>query len=162
MKRILFYLFVLITLQPSTTRAQQLSTLRYWFDNDASRIYTQPFRFTAGDEVDVLLDASALTSGLHSIVIQVARGDSVFSPTEAALFVKMPPSPPGTVGKRTLYYWFDQNHGAQSSIDLSSTTNETNLLISTTTLPEGLHTLNTYIVDESGERSPVFSGLFLS
>ena len=34
-------------------------------------------------------------------------------------------------------------------------------MIPTTDLSDGLHRLNAYIVDESGERSSVFSGLFL-
>ncbi|HOG06076.1 MAG TPA: hypothetical protein PK978_07565, partial [Paludibacter sp.] len=158
MKRVLLYISFLLILFPQSTWGQQLSTLRYWFNDDAANLHEQQFNYVMGAEVDVDLDASTLLPGLHTVTIQVARSNGVYSPAESALFMKISE---GSHGKGTLYYWFDAQSNHLESIAISSTSDETSLMIPTADLPEGLHRLNAYIISEFGERSSVVSELFL-
>ncbi len=124
--------------------------LRYWFD-DA----------TTANEVEItegvqLLDASALTDGLHTVHYQILDSKGMPGVPFSSFFLKMNIDTSASTAKQ-LRYWFDDD---ASTVMVTTVSGGTQLL-DASALVDGLHTVHYFIVDSKGIPGVPFSSFFL-
>lgn len=130
MKRLL--ITIILSLFSSTMIAQSEYSYLYWFD------YDHEHKFTGIDynSISLELDATHLEQGFHTLHIMMLDSNGYWSMPRSHIFYKAPYQSDGY--DLDYIYWFDQDYSnRQTGLSGSG-----NILIETSSLSEGLHTLN--------------------
>ncbi|MBQ8737836.1 MAG: hypothetical protein IJY78_08490, partial [Bacteroidaceae bacterium] len=120
--------------------------IRYWFDDG------QDIKEMQGSSGLQTIDVSELSWGLHTVNFQVAGSNGVFSPANAAMFLK---TRPVDVENLKIRYWFDDGQDIkemQGSSGLQT--------IDVSELSWGLHTVNFQVAGSNGVFSPANAATF--
>lgn len=127
------------------------TTLRYWFDSDASSLQTMTY---GGVQT---LDVSSLHDGLHTLHYQVVGTDGQVYYLASALFMKMGTNTgTETVTASKLMYWFDDETTIQSA-NITSGVQQ----LDVSTLADGLHTIHYQVLCSNGQMTATMSSIFL-
>lgn len=146
MQKILAYLVLLLL--PLATRGQALSEWYYWFDTDtvpqkSGQVSDQKFRLEA--------DVSNLSTGAHTLFVQVADTAGVYSPPLGTWFYYVP----DTKDIDKLFFWVD-NENVMHTTDFG----DGKFDIDVTGIPTGFHSINLQVMDKKGWVSAVNTYLF--
>lgn len=139
-------LFMRVTADAGGTVAKNL---RYWFDDDQTATVAE---ITDGV---LLLDASALTEGLHTIHYQIADSKGMLYAPYSSVFLKINDDDSSAV--HSLRYWFDEDASTVKVIDAVSGTQT----LDVADLPIGLHTLHYQLNDNNDNLSTPVTGVFM-
>ena len=102
----------------------------YWFDEQSHTSMS-----VSKGENNLIIDASALSEGLHRLNYRVLDSEGYWSALHTWMFFRYVPE---NVGACTLEYWIDEGSHQQRNISESETT----FKVDASLLAEGLHTLN--------------------
>lgn len=139
--------FLKMDLELPQTKAQRL---RYWFDDLVAVQETDVLKGT------LLLDASTLVDGLHTLHYQLVDDTGTACSPTSGIFLKMDMEISQTTAK-TQRYWFDDD---LSTLHEQPVTNGTQV-IDVDDLIMGLHTIHYQLTDENGTLSSPRSTVFI-
>lgn len=139
--------FLKINFEMAQSKAQRL---RYWFDNLAAAQETDVLKGT------MLLDASTLVEGLHTLHYQLVDETGAVCSPQSGVFLKMNVDVSQPLAK-TQRYWFDDD---LSTLREQPVTGGTQLL-EVDGLLTGLHTLHYQLTDETGKLTSPRSAVFV-
>ena len=122
-------------------------TYSCWFDQDTSTM--QSGNVGSGH---LLIDATAISDGLHTFNLQLNSG--TLTSLQSYLFYRMPVQDSGDLAL-VYHCWFDQDYGTLQQGNIS----DGHLLLETSTLSDGLHTLNIQL--GNGNAARLSSHLFM-
>ena len=124
--------------------------LRYWFDNDTD--------VTKADAVNgvMMLDASKLLEGLHTIHYQVVDDSGTATTPYSSLFMKLSSAGKDVAASRIIY-WFDDDAENIQNVELANGSQ----ILDASGLIDGLHTIHYQVVCSDGSLTSVYSSLFL-
>lgn len=128
------------------------STLRYWFDDDNTKVMT--CSANAGVQT---LDVSNLLDGLHTLHYQVIDKEGKLSYIASNIFMKMGGN--GTTDKVTaskLIYWFDDDENT-NTVNMSNGMQ----MLDASALLDGLHTVHYQVVCSDGTITSAYSAIFM-
>ena len=111
--------------------------LCYWFDDETT---IQNIEITDGVQI---LDASALTEGLHTLHYQVLCNNGMMTPAMSSLFMKVDNTQ--NTSPKGFRYWFDDDF---SSVQVTNGINGT-MSLDASHLTTGLHTVYYQIVENN-------------
>lgn len=126
------------------------SKLMYWYD-DEETIHSIDMSDGA-----IILDASTLTEGLHTIHYQVLCNNGLMTASKSSIFLNMNSDTNVAIAK-SLRYWFDEDASTVIVTDVSNgaqTLDVSNLLA-------GIHTLYYQIIDDKGNVTTPVARLFI-
>ena len=124
--------------------------LKYWFDEDVSTMLTSSYN---GDVI--WLDVSKLKDGFHTLYIQAEQDGK--TATNIHSFIKVPQKEEDE--ELTCIVIIDDKVFQTYRIETSS--GILNLDIDVTSIPQGLHTLQTYVMTSSGATTNMSSHFFV-
>ena len=150
MKRILFLIGVLLL--SHVMRAQSVRyACRYWFDQDQGQMVMA----SANDNLlQMELDASSLSPGIHLLFIQVKDSTDVWCPPQQYMFYKPLTEQPANMDNVVYHCWFDEDIEHIQSGLLGTG----QFLLNADDLAEGLHLL--YVNLESSSLTTTKSYMF--
>lgn len=122
--------------------------VRYWFDND-----TEALKADAINGV-MMLDASELLEGLHTIHYQVVDDSGTATTPYSSLFMKLSASVNSKA--KEVRYWFDNDTYVQKADAVNGV-----MMLDASQLLEGLHTIHYQVVDDSGTATTPYSAIFM-
>lgn len=131
------------------TETVKVQKLMYWYDDDTT---THVADLGSGPQ---LIDASGLTTGLHTIHYQALCTNGLMTPAKSSFFVLLGIGSDGVVAT-SLRYWFDDVPTA-SEIEIT----EGVQLLDASALNDGLHTVHYQIVDSKRTLGTPCSAFFL-
>ena len=124
-------------------------TLLYSFDNETS------VRQMALSSGTMMLDASALEIGLHTIHYQVEYSDGMVTPPMTSMFIHTH-ADGETSGAKSFHYWFDNEQNVHTA-----NVNGGIHLLDVSALSDGIHTVHYQITDASDMPGAPASSLFM-
>ena len=133
----------------NTSAAVTAKKLMYWYD-DETTVNTLNMENGA-----VILDASSLVDGLHTLHYQILCSDGQMTPSQSAIFLRMSMESKYTSAK-SIHYWFDDKSLGARTIAASNGT----MMLDATALGTGLHTLYYQITDSEDNLCPPVARLF--
>ncbi len=116
----------------SVVSAQSVFRLQYWFDGQHDSRITNTFSTSSWQP---LIETSQLSSGVHTLFLQVQDSTGNWFPPCSYLFYRIPDADNGNQVRYS--YWFDYDH-EYAHHDSTSTGN---LLLDAGTLATGIHTI---------------------
>ncbi|MBK9337897.1 MAG: hypothetical protein IPM98_15665 [Lewinellaceae bacterium] len=156
------FIFVKNPLPTQSNDLPALTDIEYFFDNDPGFGNGTAVVFTPGmsvENLNVPLDISGLTDGLHQLTIRAGAADGAWSWSNSYFFLKgsLPAFPSPIVPDLVrLEYFFDADPGfGQGVSQVVSGTNLSGLLLPLDigALQQGLHTVNVRLQDADGNWS---------
>ena len=139
-------LFLRVSADAGTAVAK---SLLYWFDDGQEASETE---VTEGIK---LLDASALTEGLHTIHYQIMDSKGKLGAPASSMFLKMDAFASSVA--ESIRYWFDDDATTTKVIGVANGTQT----LDVSDLLTGLHTLNYQVIDNNGKVSVPVTRLFM-
>ena len=154
---------IIDNLQITGTPTQNLVVAyEYWFDNDYSNKITNTTPNLQQVDITTNIETNALNLGLHTINFRFKDNLGEWSTILSSYFYKTPPNLNITSPKIVEFeYWFDDDYAnkivspASNAASFSINTNE-----DVSTLPDGLHAINTRFKDEENNWSSIQSDFF--
>ena len=139
-----------IFLKMGSSDALAAMKLLYWFDDDNN---LKQINISGGVQ---LIDASALTEGLHTLHYQVMDSQGQMTPSASTMFLRVSTSDETLTAKK-LRYWFDED--ATTAV----TTNVTNgtRILDVSMLSSGLHALHYQVMDSQGQMTTPVTRVFM-
>lgn len=121
--------------------------IRYWFDT-STQIQTEDYQSEIRS-----IDASMLSTGIHTLHLLVEDGQGLLSPVQSMFFLK--PYKDENGEPVSIRYWFDDQKSAQQisygigihTLDISG-------------LDYGMHSVNVQVVDSNGHYTPASTRFF--
>ncbi|MEZ4828286.1 MAG: T9SS type A sorting domain-containing protein [Bacteroidia bacterium] len=154
MKKIYGFLFLLLI--SATVRGQSINGGEYFFDADPGVGNGIPIGVSASDTVNfsVTIPSTGLGSGFHTLFVRTRNTNGKWSLQAGQTFFIQPlqnvlPAPP----LAALEYFFDNDPGVGNGIPVSSPTGNTqdiSVILPTTGLASGFHTLHFRSIDTDG------------
>ena len=137
------------------SHAQNISKYEYWFDQDeAAKVQ----RAALGNNVNLSLDVSHLSFGMHSFVFRAQDDKGYWSSPSTAYFLRV--ATPTTNNRISKYeYWFDQD--TNKKVQQSNSSGIINLNLDVADLCDGLHTFCYRTQDDKGQWSVVGTHYFV-
>ena len=129
--------------------ASSSKTLLYSFDNETS------VRQMALSSGTMMLDASSMEIGLHTIHYQVEYSDGMTTPPMTSMFVHTH-ADGETSGAKSFHYWFDNEQNVHTA-----NVNGGIHLLDVSALSDGIHTVHYQITDASDMPGAPASSLFM-
>ena len=137
-----------------------ISTIEYWFEDDAKHIGTTIIDADYEDVQIVDLDLSDVEKfplGVHQLNMRVAVNGGFYSPVYSTLILRMP----NGTGDSVLEYWFDENISKKAATPVNtkwSIAQELDLdLTNAEYFPLGFHKLNMRIASNGNQYSPIYT-----
>ena len=159
MRKWLLLLFVSFCLPHSPILSQNkvITHYHYWFDT--TREGETLAAFNAADTLNLTLNTTNLSVGLHYLSYRFKDSGGVWSPVDTWLFYRGELRDTTFVnGAKMVEYWLD---GDRSSLSQVSTAGDSiAFTVDASTLNEGLHTLYYRVKDKLNHFGPVSSWLF--
>jgi hypothetical protein len=136
-----------------------INAIQYWFDNNFSAAGLQTITLTPAANVNLALNAAALSDGLHLLHIRGRDINNQWSSTISQFLYKANPSgATGTNGITAFQYWFDSQPGqAQTTAINPAEQLQFSAALPTHLLTKGLHTLQLRFLDKTNQWSTVSS-----
>lgn len=136
------------------TYSQGQLKYEYWFDEAYSQ---RSVASVIGSNLNLDVDVSHLTTGIHLFVLRVMDSQSRWSAPTTTCFLKVPEPRENLIQKYE--YWFDDNYGARKAS--SATSGVFNLDVDVSLLADGIHMLIFRAQSSNGEWSAPSSTMFL-
>jgi len=149
------FIMLLLWMMALLSYSQSISKYEYWFDqNESAKVQ----RTASGNNVNLSLDVSNLSVGLHAFVFRAQDSQGRWSAPSTNYFVRAAiTSPNNRISKYE--YWFDQNHN--SKVQQSNSTGVINLELDVKNLSKGLHMFCYRAQDTNGRWSAPLTSFFL-
>lgn len=128
--------------------APQIASVQYWLDDQTAAM-------TTGTAMEFDIDCSQLSPGLHTLHYRVADSKGAYSPLHEHGFFKLPARKKASA-VATLQYWWDDMEASSVTRPYSDEA----FILSTETLPTGLHSLKYRVKDDAGRWSDLRSHYF--
>lgn len=137
------------------SHSQSMSKYEYWFDqNESAKVQ----RTASGNSVNLSLDVSELSVGLHAFVFRAQDNKGRWSTPSVSYFLRTAKTSLNNhISKYE--YWFDQNHN--NKVQQSTSTGIINLDLDVKDLCEGLHSFCYRAQDSNGRWSAVGTHYFV-
>jgi PKD repeat protein len=134
----------------------------YWFDNDYSNSQTIVTANTSQVNINSLIDAQSLNSGIHTFHIRFKDASGLWSSVLSQFFYKTPESYSANNNLVEYEYWFDNDYANAQTASTSNVSQvNLNTLIDAQTLVSGIHTFHIRFKDDAGLWSSVLSQFFM-
>lgn len=131
----------------------------YWYDNDYANKSNVSLANTTNLFLSDSLNTNNTVSGLHTLNMRFKTSGSIWSSTISSFFYKPDISTGGSIVQYE--YWYDNDYGNKSNINLSGTNNLLLLnSLNTTNVELGLHTLNIRFKTNGSSWSGAISSFF--
>lgn len=142
--------------------ANSITACYYWFNNDFANKQAISLTSNATVEINQLISTASLPLGVHSFHCSFEDVNGIASSVTSYIFIKRAIASTGTNAITRCQYWFDNDFANKQVISLTSNaTVEINQLISTASLPLGIHSFHCSFEDVNGVSSSVTSYLFI-
>ncbi len=162
MRKIKYSIFLFL-LGVNSLIATNIVGYEYWFNNTIDSKVGVSVSPTEQLSVDELIATDGLPAGVHAINFRFLDDSARWSSVDASLFIKRLNLPAtGTNKIEKGYWWFDSDFANKQ--EMSFTPNTVLIideLIATSTLPNGIHSINCTFIDSRGIYAPVSSFLFI-
>jgi len=138
-----------------------INAYQYWFDNNFAGSPLQTVTETGILNLELAVSAAALTNGLHLFHLRFRDNSNQWSSTLSQFVYKSTAAVTANNAMSKMQYWFDDHFdsAASKAIAVQPIVSVTDLL-STTSLPDGLHTLHLRFADTIGQWSSTLSQFF--
>lgn len=139
---------VFTTVLISTAHTQNITSYRYWFNDDIANLVNVPV--TATPEMNTLIsfNSAGLAIGYHTVTVQFKDADSHWSSPYTSVFSQKGGS------LTALEYWFNDDVAGSTQLPVTATANlDLNATLDASALPVGLYQLTMRGLDDRGERS---------
>ncbi len=138
-----------------------INAYQYWFDNNFAGSPLQTVTETGILNLELAVSAAALTNGLHLFHLRFRDNSNQWSSTLSQFVYKSTAAVTANNALSKMQYWFDDHFDSAVSkaIAIQPIVSVTDLL-STTSLPDGLHTLHLRFADTIGQWSSTLSQFF--
>jgi len=138
-----------------------INAYQYWFDNNFAGSPLQTVTETGILNLELAVSAAALTNGLHLFHLRFRDNSNQWSSTLSQFVYKSTAAVTANNAMSKMQYWFDDHFDSAVSkaIAVQPIVSVTDLL-STTSLPDGLHTLHLRFADTIGQWSSTLSQFF--
>ena len=146
---------------PAANDDKQIAGYEYWFNND----YTKAVKVntTPGQQLNIneLINAQTLPNGIHTFNIRFADNTNKWSATTSQFFYKSAPAANEDKQIAGYEYWFNNDY--TKAVKVNTTPGQQlniNELINAQTLPNGIHSFNIRLWDNTNIWSTTTSQFF--
>jgi PKD repeat protein len=130
----------------------------YWFDSDYTNVQTIATNNASQVNINTLIDAQSLLSGIHTFHIRFKDDAGMWSSVLSQFFYKTPETYTANNSLVEYEYWFDNDYAnAQTATTSNASQVNINTLIDAQTLVSGIHTFHIRFKDDAGMWSSVLS-----
>jgi len=144
-----------------TVGTNEMNAYQYWFDDSFNQGQIVPVSPVAQLQLSTALPTATLMNGLHTLHIRFRDKTNKWSSTLSQFVYKSTAAVTANNAMSKMQYWFDDHFDSAVSkaIAMQPIVSVTDLL-STTSLPDGLHTLHLRFADTIGQWSSTLSQFF--
>jgi len=139
----------------------EMNAYQYWFDDTFNQAQVVTVSPVGQLQLSAALPAATLSNGLHTLHIRFRDKTNQWSSTLSQFVYKGTAAATANNAMSKMQYWFDDHFDSATSkaIAVQPMVSVTDLL-STTSLPDGLHTLHLRFADTLGQWSSTLSQFF--
>jgi hypothetical protein len=131
-----------------TMHAQNITSYRYWFDDDIANLVTVPVTPIPEINTPITFNSAGLSIGFHTVTMQFKDADGHWSSPYTSIF-----SQKGST-LTSLEYWFNDEIASATQLGVTPAANlDLNASLDASTLPVGLYQVTMRGLDDRGEWS---------